>query len=73
MMRNLVLKNQILLGTVNAPKQSFEAAIADLTVFNQRWPDALSTLISNRFQLDHALEPLSGKVPGIKNVVSISE
>jgi threonine dehydrogenase-like Zn-dependent dehydrogenase len=72
LMRNLVLKNQVLLGTVNAPKQCFEAAIADLTIFNQRWPDALSALITNRFPLDRALEPLAGKVGGIKNVVSIS-
>lgn len=72
LMRNLVLKNQVLLGTVNAPKECFEAAIADLTIFNQRWPESLATLITNRFPLDRALEPLSGKVPGIKNVVSIS-
>jgi threonine dehydrogenase-like Zn-dependent dehydrogenase len=72
LMRNLVLKNQIVLGTVNAPKESFQAAIADLAIFNERWPDALATLITNRFPVDRALEPLSGKVPGIKNVVSFS-
>jgi len=73
LMRNLVLKNQVVLGTVNAPKASFEAAIADLAIFNERWPDALATLITNRFPIDRALEPLAGKVGGIKNVVSISE
>ena len=72
LMRNLVLKNQIVLGTVNAPKESFEAAIADLKIFNERWPEALAMLITNRFPIDRALEPLSGKVGGIKNVVSIS-
>jgi threonine dehydrogenase-like Zn-dependent dehydrogenase len=71
LMRNLVLKNQVLLGTVNAPKESFEAAIADLTTFHERWPDALASLITNRFPLESALEPLTGKVGGIKNVVSI--
>ena len=72
LMRNLVLKNQIVFGTVNAPKECFEAAIADLNIFNERWPEALAMLITNRIPIDRALEPLSGKVGGIKNVVSIS-
>ncbi len=72
LMRNLVLKNQVMLGTVNAPKESFQAAIADLRIFHERWPEALGMLISNRFPLENALEPLSGKVGGIKNVVSVS-
>ena len=32
-MRNMVLKNQCVLGTVNAGKDAFEHAIADLTRF----------------------------------------
>ena len=38
-MKNLVLKNQIVLGTVNAGPDAFQAAIRDLAVFYQRWPD----------------------------------
>ena len=33
-MRNLVLKNQCVLGTVNAGKDAFQKAVADLTAFH---------------------------------------
>lgn len=72
LMREMVLKNQLVFGTVNAPRSSFEAAIRDLGVFVERWPDALSRIITNRIPMDRALEPLSGKVHGIKNVVAIA-
>src|SRR4029079_17004727 len=38
LMRDLVLKNQIVYGTVNAGRDAFEAAIRDLTEFQRRWP-----------------------------------
>lgn len=71
LMRDLVLKNQIAFGTVNAPKSSFEAAIRDMAKFAKNWPAALERIITNRIPLDRALDPLTGKVPGIKNVVAI--
>ena len=72
-MRDMVLKNQVLLGTVNASPKSFESAIRDLQIFNQRWPAALRSMISARYPIDKALEPLTGDVGGIKNVVSIAQ
>jgi glucose 1-dehydrogenase len=71
LMRDYVLKNQVAFGTVNASLQSFQDAIKDLGAFLQRWPDAVRTLISNRFPIDYASEPLSGKVAGIKNVIAV--
>src|SRR5665213_3044157 len=44
-MRNLVLKNQCVLGTVNAGKDAFEKAVADLTAFHAKWPDAVKNII----------------------------
>ncbi|MBI3786067.1 MAG: glucose 1-dehydrogenase, partial [Deltaproteobacteria bacterium] len=44
-MRNLVLKNQVLFGTVNANREAFENAIRDLGIFQKRWPNAVQTLI----------------------------
>jgi glucose 1-dehydrogenase len=73
LMRDRVLKNQILFGTVNASLQSFQDAIKDLGTFLQRWPDAVRTLITNRFPIDYATEPLSGKVGGIKNVIAVGK
>jgi glucose 1-dehydrogenase len=71
-MRNQVLKNQIVLGTVNAGKQSFTDAIADLGQFYERWPKAVGSLITHRFPMDDVKEPLSGKVGGIKSVLTIA-
>jgi threonine dehydrogenase-like Zn-dependent dehydrogenase len=73
LMRDYVLKNQVVFGTVNASLQSFNDAIRDLDVFMQRWPDAVRTLISQRFPIDFAGEPLSGKVGGIKNVIAVGK
>jgi glucose 1-dehydrogenase len=69
-MRNLVLSNQIVLGTVNAGRDSFGAAIADLAGFQQRWPAALSGLISGRHPIESYRELLLGQPSGIKNLIS---
>jgi threonine dehydrogenase-like Zn-dependent dehydrogenase len=71
-MRNYVLKNQILYGSVNASQESFGDAIKDLGTFADRWPEAVRGVISRRFPIDAAAEPLSGKVGGIKNVIAVS-
>lgn len=70
-MRNVVLKNQVVLGTVNADKGSFEAAIQDLGVFLKRWPDPLRALITGRFKIDSYRELLLGDRTGIKNVIAL--
>lgn len=70
-MRNMVLKNQVVLGTVNAGRESFEAAIHDLDTFMSRWPEALKSLISSRNTVADAKELLLGKATGIKNVIKM--
>jgi threonine dehydrogenase-like Zn-dependent dehydrogenase len=72
LMRNLVLRNQVAFGTVNAGRDAFEAAIRDLDIFHQRWPQALSALITSRVPIEAHLDLLLGKVGGIKNVVKLS-
>jgi glucose 1-dehydrogenase len=71
LMRDLVLKNQISFGTVNASVESFRDGIRDLAAFLERWPAAVKSLISQRFPIDDAATPLSGKVGGIKNVIAV--
>jgi threonine dehydrogenase-like Zn-dependent dehydrogenase len=71
-MRDLVLKNQVMYGTVNAGKQAFIDAIADLTEFRRRWPDAVKALITGRFKIEQAIDLLTGRIDGIKSVVAIS-
>jgi threonine dehydrogenase-like Zn-dependent dehydrogenase len=70
LMRNMVLKNQVVFGTVNAGRETFEDAVRDLKVFMQRWPHAVRALITGRYGLDDVKELLTGGAGGIKNVVS---
>lgn len=71
-MRNLVLKNQAVVGTVNADREAFEGAIRDLGVFMKRWPTALRSLITGRYKIDQYRELLLGKATGIKNVIALA-
>jgi threonine dehydrogenase-like Zn-dependent dehydrogenase len=70
LMRDMVLKNQVLLGTVNAGVEDFAAALRDLDVFRQRWPAVVSTLIAGRYQPEQAPELILGRPPGIKSVIT---
>ena len=71
LMRDFVLKNQVIYGTVNAGKQAFVDAIRDMAEFRKRWPDAVKNLITGRFKIEQAIDLLTGRVDGIKNVVSL--
>jgi len=72
-MRDCVLKNQMIFGTVNASLDSFAQAIADMGAFLERWPEAVRSLISQRYPMDQASGLLSGKPGGIKNVIAVGE
>ncbi len=71
-MRNMVLKNQVAVGTVNADRKAFEDAILDLDIFMKRWPNAIKSLITGRFTLDNFKELLLGDKSGIKNIITLS-
>jgi threonine dehydrogenase-like Zn-dependent dehydrogenase len=71
-MRNLVLKNQVAIGTVNADRAAFEGAIRDLGIFLKRWPRALRSLITGRYKIDQYRDLLLGKATGIKNVIALA-
>lgn len=71
-MRNLVLKNQVVFGTVNAGEEAFAAAIQDLGVFERRWPAALRALITGRCPAEEYRELLVGPAQGIKNVLTFA-
>jgi threonine dehydrogenase-like Zn-dependent dehydrogenase len=69
LMRNMVLRNQVLLGTVNAGRDAFENAVRDLGEFKQRWPNAIRGLITGRFAASEYRTPLLS-TEGIKNVIA---
>ena len=70
LMRDMVLKNQVLLGTVNAGPDAFAAALRDLDAFRQRWPAVVSTLIAGRYPPEQASELILGRPTGIKSVIT---
>ncbi len=70
-MRNLVLQNQLVLGTVNAGRNAFEAAVRDLAVFRTRFPDALSKLITARYRMEEFPKLDLPNLGGIKNVLDV--
>lgn len=72
MMRNLVLKNQVIFGTVNAGRGTFEDSIRNLTTFNQRWPEAVKAVITGRYPMEDHRDLLVGKATGIKNVIKLN-
>jgi threonine dehydrogenase-like Zn-dependent dehydrogenase len=72
LMRSLVLNNQVVLGTVNAGRDAYEAAVADLGRFMKRWPDAVRALLTTRVALADAPAALSTPPQGIKTVVEIA-
>jgi O6-methylguanine-DNA--protein-cysteine methyltransferase len=71
-MRNITLKNQAIVGTVNASPQAFSDAIRDLGEFKKRWPKAVQSLITGRHTIDAHRELLVGKATGIKNVIQFA-
>jgi threonine dehydrogenase-like Zn-dependent dehydrogenase len=71
-MRNLVLKNQVVFGTVNAGVEAFEAAIRDVALFQERWPAAVRALITGRYPVEAHRDLLIGPALGIKNVLTFA-
>jgi threonine dehydrogenase-like Zn-dependent dehydrogenase len=72
-MRNLVLKNQMVFGTVNAGVDEYHAAIRDLSQFMERWPEAVRALITGRYPLEAYDDLLLGQVSGIKNILALNQ
>jgi glucose 1-dehydrogenase len=71
-MRNAVLKNQVILGTVNAGPPAFVATIAAFSAFRARWPGVAESLITHRYPLEDFKEPLIGNSAGdIKSVLTL--
>jgi len=58
LMRDIVLDNQVVLGTVNAPKIAFENGIKDLEEFQKKWPQALQALITGTLPVERFQETI---------------
>lgn len=68
---NLVLRNQAVVGVVNAGPEAFTMAVTDLSAFYSRWPESVRGLITHRFPIERFAEALESPANSIKNVVMI--
>ncbi len=70
-MRNLVLNNQVICGTVNAGRAAFEEGVQDLASFMTRFPSAVCAMITARVALDDARDAVLSR-GGIKSVIAVA-
>ena len=73
LMRQLVLNNQAIFGSVNASQQNFVQGVADLGRFRTLWGDAVDSLITGRVALEQFMDAIQPPVKGgIKSIVEIA-
>lgn len=74
LMRNIVLENQIVFGSVNANKTHFEQAVMDLEDAENKWKGVVQQFITNRVAPDNFAEVLEKKThEEIKAIVEWSK
>ncbi len=69
-MKRLVLRNQVIVGTVNANRRDFGAAIRDLGRFDSAWPAELRGIVTQRASMEHFCEHATTS-PGIKSIITL--
>ena len=70
LIRQLVLDNQIMLGSVNAARGHFQMAVDDLVQAQLRWGPHIAALITNRYPSSQFAESVSHHPPdAIKEVI----
>jgi len=67
----LVLRNNLILGSVNAQRRHFELAVEHLKTAERRWPHQVARLITHRCALDAIHEVLYRPPEHIKTVVEV--
>jgi threonine dehydrogenase-like Zn-dependent dehydrogenase len=59
LMRQLVLRNQVMVGSVNASRRHFQMAVDDLEKARKTWGNAMDQMITHRFPYTQFAEALS--------------
>lgn len=72
LMRDLVLKNQLLFGTVNAGRSAYETALELLEQGMFLFPEGVRSLITGRHELEEAPALIAAR-GGIKHVVHLAD
>jgi threonine dehydrogenase-like Zn-dependent dehydrogenase len=70
LVRQIVLDNQVIVGSVNASLSNFQTGVTALSRARQRWPDAVQAVITKRFPLEDFHAALTQRQPEeIKSVI----
>lgn len=70
LVRQLVLDNQLMLGSVNAARGHFQTAVDDLSQAQLRWGSHIASLITNRYPFGRFADMVADHPPGaIKEVI----
>ena len=69
LMRQLVLKNQVVLGSVNASPEHFKIAVSDLEAASRKWPQAIRKMITEKIPYSEFKTALKASTDEIKVVV----
>jgi threonine dehydrogenase-like Zn-dependent dehydrogenase len=70
LVRQLVLDNQVMLGSVNAARGHFQMAVDDLSQAQRRWGNHIAALITNRYPASQFAQLVSNHpTDAIKEVV----
>jgi len=70
--QEMVLENQVLLGSVNAARQHYEAAVRDLSAWTDAFPGLAERLITARHPLEAFADALHRDADAIKSVVEVT-
>ncbi len=68
----MVLKNKVLFGTVNAGRRHFEAGVRHLGEIEARWPGVLSRMITQRLSMEELAQAFQKSSQMIKTVVEVA-
>lgn len=70
MMRTLVLKNQVMVGSVNASRDHFQMAVNDLASASEHWGNIVEKLITHRYPYTDFAKAFSEHTPDeIKSII----
>ncbi len=69
---NMVMNNQVVVGSVNANRSYFEMGVESWGSIEQQWPGLLADLITRRLPMDEFQQAFSRDPDGIKTVLQIS-
>lgn len=74
LIRQLVLDNQVMLGSVNAARDHFQMAVDDLSQAQLRWGSHIASLITNRYPFGRFADLVADHPPdAIKEVIEWQE